>query len=50
MLVIEEVSSSFRSSRGPGDDARMVGVYEEVIRLGRSYGIGWTMILSAHRA
>lgn len=27
-----------------GDDARMVGIFEEIIRLGRNYGIGVSMI------
>jgi len=27
-----------------GDDARMVGIYEEIVRLGRNYGIGVSMI------
>jgi hypothetical protein len=26
------------------DDARMVGIWEEIVRLGRNYGIGVTMI------
>jgi len=42
-LVIEEsqliVPESVR-----GDSARMVGIYEEIIRLGRNYGIGVSMI------
>lgn len=45
MLVIEEsqlIIPQF-SGRG-GDDARMIGIYEEIIRLGRNYGIGCTMI------
>lgn len=29
---------------GGGDTARMVGIYEEIIRLGRNYGIGAVMI------
>lgn len=27
-----------------GDDARMVGVYERIVRLGRNYGVGCSMI------
>lgn len=42
-LIIEEsqliVPESVR-----GDSARMVGIYEEIIRLGRNYGIGVSMI------
>lgn len=42
-LIIEEsqliVPESVRS-----DSARMVGIYEEIIRLGRNYGIGVSMI------
>ena len=45
MLVIEESQLIIPQFTGRGgDDARMVGIYEEIIRLGRNYGIGCTMI------
>lgn len=46
MLVIEEsqlIVPQF-TGKGGGDEARMLGIYEEIIRLGRNYGIGCTMI------
>lgn len=43
MLMIEE-SQLIIPQFTKGDDARMVGIYEEIIRLGRNYGIGCTMI------
>lgn len=43
MLVIEE-SQLIVPQRVLGDDAKMVGVFEEIIRLGRNYGIGCVMI------
>jgi len=44
-LVIEESQLIVPQFTGRGgDDARMVGVYEEIIRLGRNYGIGVSMI------
>jgi hypothetical protein len=43
MLVIEE-SQLIIPQNPSGDTARMVGIYEEIIRLGRNYGIGCTMI------
>jgi len=43
MLMIEE-SQLIIPQFSRGDDARMVGIYEEIIRLGRNYGIGCTMI------
>lgn len=43
MLVIEE-SQLIIPQRVGRDEARMVGIYEEIIRLGRNYGIGVTMI------
>lgn len=42
-LVIEE-SQLIVPQDVRGDTARMVGVYEEIIRLGRNYGIGVSMI------
>lgn len=42
-LVIEE-SQLIIPQMVRGDDARMVGIYEEIIRLGRNYGIGVSMI------
>lgn len=42
-LVIEE-SQLIVPQMVRGDDARMVGIYEEIIRLGRNYGIGVSMI------
>lgn len=42
-LVIEE-SQLIVPEQGRGDTAAMVGIYEEIIRLGRNYGIGVTMI------
>ena len=44
MLVIEESQLIIPQFTRVGDDARMVGIYEEIIRLGRNYGIGVTMI------
>lgn len=44
MLVIEESQLIIPQFTRAGDDARMVGIYEEIIRLGRNYGIGCTMI------
>jgi DNA helicase HerA-like ATPase len=44
MLVIEESQLIIPQFTGGGDVARMVGIYEEIIRLGRNYGIGCTMI------
>lgn len=43
MLVIEESQLIVPQNVGK-DEARMVGIYEEIIRLGRNYGIGCTMI------
>lgn len=46
MLVIEEsqlIVPQFTGAGG-GDVARMLGIYEEIIRLGRNYGIGVMMI------
>lgn len=46
MLVLEEsqlIVPQFIGTAG-GDTARMLGIYEEIIRLGRNYGIGVTMI------
>lgn len=46
MLVIEEsqlIVPQFIGTSG-GDTARMLGIYEEIIRLGRNYGIGVMMI------
>jgi hypothetical protein len=42
-LVIEE-SQLIIPENTKGDNARMVGIYEEIIRLGRNYGIGVSMI------
>jgi len=42
-LVIEESQLIIPQFVGR-DDARMVGIYEEIIRLGRNYGIGVSMI------
>lgn len=42
-LVIEESQLIIPQFVGK-DDARMVGIYEEIIRLGRNYGIGVSMI------
>lgn len=42
-LVLEECQLIVPQFVGR-DDARMVGVYEEIIRLGRNYGIGCSMI------
>jgi hypothetical protein len=42
-LIIEE-SQLFVPQMVKGDKAKMVGVYEEIIRLGRNYGIGVSMI------
>lgn len=42
-LVIEE-SQLIVPQMVRGDDARMMGIYEEIIRLGRNYGIGVSMI------
>jgi hypothetical protein len=42
-VVIEE-SQLIVPQMGKGDDARMLGIYEEIIRLGRNYGIGVSMI------
>lgn len=43
MLVIEESQLIVPQNVGK-DEARMVGIYEEIIRLGRNYGIGAMMI------
>ncbi|HTF19346.1 MAG TPA: hypothetical protein VK658_14800 [Chryseolinea sp.] len=43
MLVLEE-SQLIIPEAVRGDSASMVGIYEEIIRLGRNYGIGVTMI------
>lgn len=44
-LIIEESQLIVPQFTGKGDGtARMVGIYEEIIRLGRNYGIGVTMI------
>ncbi len=43
MLVIEESQLIVPQFAGK-DEARMLGVYEEIIRLGRNYGVGCTMI------
>lgn len=44
-LVIEESQLIVPQFTGRGgDEARMVGIYEEIIRLGRNYGIGVSMI------
>jgi hypothetical protein len=42
-LVIEEAQLIVPQAVA-GDTARMVGIYEEIIRLGRNYGIGVVMI------
>lgn len=42
-LTLEE-AQLIVPQRVMGDDARMVGIYEEIIRLGRNYGIGAAMI------
>src|SRR5438045_2179216 len=42
-LMIEESQLIVPENFG-GDSARMVGIYEEIIRLGRNYGIGVSMI------
>lgn len=42
-LVLEE-SQLIVPQKVMGDTAQMVGMYEEIIRLGRNYGIGVTMI------
>lgn len=42
-LIIEE-SQLIVPQSVQGDAARMVGIYEEIIRLGRNYGIGVSMI------
>lgn len=42
-LIIEE-SQLIVPESVKGDSARMVGIYEEIIRLGRNYGIGVSMI------
>lgn len=42
-LVIEE-SQLIVPQVVRGDDAKMVGIYEEIIRLGRNYGVGCSMI------
>ena len=42
-LIIEE-SQLIVPQSVAGDTAKMVGIYEEIIRLGRNYGIGVTMI------
>lgn len=42
-LVIEESQLIVPQNVDPGS-ARMVGIYEEIIRLGRNYGIGVSMI------
>lgn len=44
-LVIEESQLIVPQFTGRGgDEGRMVGIYEEIIRLGRNYGIGCSMI------
>lgn len=44
-LVIEESQLIIpQQVTGGGDTARMVGIYEEIVRLGRNYGIGCAMI------
>lgn len=44
-LIIEESQLIVPQFTGKGDGtARMVGIYEEIIRLGRNYGIGVSMI------
>lgn len=44
-LIIEESQLIVPQFTGKGDGtARMVGIYEEIIRLGRNYGIGCSMI------
>jgi hypothetical protein len=44
-LVIEESQLIVPQFTGAGGDvARMLGIYEEIIRLGRNYGIGVSMI------
>lgn len=43
MLMIEESQLIIPQFSGR-NDAHMVGIYEEIIRLGRNYGIGCTMI------
>lgn len=43
MLVLEE-SQLIIPEAVRGDSATMVGIYEEIIRLGRNYGIGVSMI------
>jgi hypothetical protein len=44
-LVIEESQLIVPQFTGRGgDEGRMVGIYEEIIRLGRNYGIGVSMI------
>jgi uncharacterized protein len=42
-LVIEE-SQVFIPQRVGGADARMVGAFEDLVRLGRNYGVGCTLI------
>lgn len=42
-LIIEE-SQLIVPERVSGDTSKMVGIYEEIIRLGRNYGIGVSMI------
>ncbi len=42
-LIIEE-SQLIVPEKVSGDTAKMVGIYEEIIRLGRNYGIGVSMI------
>jgi hypothetical protein len=42
-VVIEE-SQLIVPQMAKGDDARMLGIFEEIIRLGRNYGIGASMI------
>jgi hypothetical protein len=43
-LVIEEAQLIVPQHVSSGDTARMVGIFEEIIRLGRNYGIGCAMI------
>lgn len=42
-LFVEE-AQLFAPQRGGPDEARMLGAFENIIRLGRNYGIGATMI------
>lgn len=42
-IVLEE-THKFIPERAVGADARMIGAWEDIVRLGRNYGLGTTMI------